>query len=160
MRKKPVVFVCKQWTLKVYPDNTYEIVNPGKDGELQFYKVVPGQYGQPLIVQEPTFGLPVPTHLKFVAADNQAVVPATGWTISGVICKDKGDVVHRFSLSNPKSPQCIPRAGGEIEVAGEKWYLQVLFVKDRNRTVNYDGFYGRKKPLAVRIVELADLFPA
>lgn len=38
-----------------------------------------------------------------------------------------------------------------------QWYLQVLFLKDKNRFGNFDAYYSLAKPDKVRILELADI---
>ncbi len=38
-----------------------------------------------------------------------------------------------------------------------QWYLQVLFLKDKNRFGNFDAYYSLTKPEQVRILELADI---
>lgn len=143
----------KQWTLKAGDDN-YQIVN-ADGGVEKFYKVVMGPYGNPMIIIEPTLAFSVPEGLTYVNSKAEEVIPAE--KIGGIICQETdGAAKFRFSLSNPNAPAFSITDDG-IEIDGEKWYLAVLFSKDKNRTFNYDAFFVRQKPTQVKLLELADL---
>jgi len=144
----------KQWTLNV-EDEKYELFNPGSNGVQQFYAVTPGAYGQPIITAEPSLAFAVPEALIYVNFKNEPVVPTE--KIAGIICQEAdGTAVHRFSLSSPKAPKFQIVSYGII-IDDVSWHLHTLFSKDKNRVVNYDAFYSRKAPEAVKLIELADL---
>ncbi|MCC6710801.1 MAG: hypothetical protein IT416_00385, partial [Candidatus Pacebacteria bacterium] len=43
------------------------------------------------------------------------------------------------------------------KVTKERWYLNTMFAKDKNRVKNHDGYYSRQKPAKIKMVELQDL---
>lgn len=144
----------KQWTLTTTED-AYKLFNPSEEIAEQFYSVVPGPYGNPIIIVEPTLAFPVPEGLTYVNSKGEVVVPAE--KVGGIICIERnGTAKYRFSLSSTKAPKFETTSDGVI-IDGEHWYLTVLFSKDKNRIINYDVFYSRTKPEEVRVLELQDL---
>lgn len=144
----------KQWTVQVN-DEGYRIFNVDGDGSKKFLEVTTGPYGNPLFTIEPDLAFAVPEALVYVNAKDEQVSPAE--KIGGIVCQESdGTARYRFSLSNPKAPKFETVEDG-IEISGERWYLAVLFSKDKNRTFNYDAFYVREKPAKVKLLELADL---
>lgn len=144
----------KQWTVDVN-DTTgeYRICNLGLNGEKQFYEVVPGKYGEPIIVAEPDLAFDPPTNLLYVNAQRAETTPDQ--KIAGIICKDG----PRFSLTNAKSKGVAIKVNedGSIQVGEKKWWLVTLFLKDKNRFRGYDAYCVREQPENVRVLELGDL---
>ncbi|PIQ79447.1 hypothetical protein COV81_02055 [Candidatus Peregrinibacteria bacterium CG11_big_fil_rev_8_21_14_0_20_41_10] len=144
-----------QWHLTAN-DSGYNIANPGPDGTKRFYKVNSGPYGNPVITAEPDLAFQAPSTVKYIDSKGNETTPEE--KIAGIICKQAGEVMHRFSLSSPKKPKyTVEQEGAELIIDGVRWHLRALFQKDKNRIINYDAWYGPDKPKAVKIVELADL---
>lgn len=154
-------FRHKQWTIDVDPsDESYEIYNRGSNGEKQFYKIVPGKYGEPLIVAEPDLAFDPPARLAYVDKTGLPVTPDQ--KIAGLICEDG----RRFSLTHAKLKGIAIKVSDDdrsIQVGEEKWWLVTLLLKDKNRVRNYDAYCipfsesEMHEPLAVRVLELGDL---
>jgi len=149
-------FKFKQWTLVANEaDEKYNICNLGSNGEKQFYEIVPGKYGEPIIVAEPDLAFDTPPNLRYVNAKGEKVQPDQ--KIAGIICDDG----QRFSLSNAKSKGIEIKVNydGSIQVGNDRFFLVTLFLKDKNRVRNYDAYCTRGQviPAQVRIVELGDL---
>lgn len=144
-----------QWEL--YADGEgYRITNPDEDGIRRFYEVESGPYGNPVIIAEPDLAFPAPSTVDYVDSEGSEATPEEN--IAGIICKVKGAVVHRFSLSNPKRPEfSLEKEGAELVIDGVRYHLRALFRKDKNRIIGYDAWYGDEKPPAVKLVELEDL---
>ncbi len=142
----------KQWDL-LTDDEKYNLCNLGPDGKKQFYEVIMGQYGQPLIVAEPDRAFPCPATLEYVNAKGEQAVPNE--KIAGIICSDG----KRFSLTNAanKGIRIEPKEDGSIQVDNEVWWIKTLFQKDKNRVINYDAYLVPTKPEQVKVIELADL---
>lgn len=144
-----------QWHLTANDDG-YHIDNPAPDGTKRFYEVNSGPYGNPVITAEPDLAFPAPSTVSYVDSKGTEAEPEE--KIAGVICKRAGEIVQRFSLSNPKKPEfTAEREGAELVIDEVRWHLRALFRKDKNRVINYDAWYGEEKPDAVKIVELEDL---
>ncbi len=144
-----------QWKLEA-DDGGYHITNPGEDGQQKFYRVDSGVYGNPIITAEPDLAFDPPATAEYV--DDKGNSAETEEKIAGIICKKDGEVVHRFSLSSPHRPEfSLENGGAEILIDGTRWHLRALLRKDKNRIINYDAFYGDKRPDAVKLVELEDL---
>ncbi|HRY36362.1 MAG TPA: hypothetical protein P5230_00565 [Candidatus Magasanikbacteria bacterium] len=141
-----------QWGLDA-GEGKYSITNLSPDGKRQFYEVIMGQYGQPLIVAEPDRAFPCPTNLAYVNAKGETAVPDE--KIAGIICSDG----KRFSLTNAekKGIKIEVNADGSIQIDNEVWWIVTLFQKDRNRIINYDAYLSPVQPEKVKILELADL---
>ncbi|MFZ5437673.1 MAG: hypothetical protein ACOZAK_01300 [Patescibacteria group bacterium] len=157
-------YKVNQWTFKVWEDK-YEIVNLAPEGIEVFYKVIKGKYGEPIIVAEPDKAFAVPDKETFVNVKGEEIARPPE-DISGIICQEEdGSVAHRFSLSNPKTPQFKVTKDGLVlflkdeagKVTKERWYLHTLFAKDSKRVKNYDGYYSRRKPKQIKMLELQDL---
>lgn len=144
-----------QWNLTA-DDQSYHIENPAEDGTRRFYEVNSGSYGNPVIIAEPDLAFPAPSTVDYVDSQGNEAQPEE--KIAGIICKRAAEVIHRFSLSNPKKPEFTPeQEGAELVIDDVRWHLRALFRKDKNRIVNYDAWYGEEKPDAVQLVELEDL---
>lgn len=179
------LFTCKQWTcLAKLPDDvelqldkvpeveSYFMVNlgpaPAEGGEQpkRFYQMENGQYGEPLIRPEPSYGLDIPKNLVIRKKDQ-----VLGWdagevfhpvqNLTGVICKDAdGKVVARASLSklNQQGATFGFQPDGSFLLNGENWWLKTLLDKDKNRIVGgLDGYFRKEKPAYVAYAELEDL---
>jgi hypothetical protein len=151
-------FKFKQWTMVVdKADEKYNICNVGSDGKKQFYEIIVGEYGQPIIVAEPGYAFDAPANLRYVDAKGKMVRPAQ--QIAGIICKDG----PRFSLTNAKKQgvEIKTNDDGSIQVGNQAWWIKTLLVKDKNRIINYDAFCVPRDawptPLGVQILELGDL---
>ncbi|HBB02653.1 MAG: hypothetical protein US89_C0005G0066 [Candidatus Peregrinibacteria bacterium GW2011_GWF2_38_29] len=146
-----------QWRLEA-DDVGYTITNPGADGKRDFYQLVKGPYGNPVIIAEPDRAFDAP-NAKYVDMQGNPTVPKE--KIAGIICKTPdGKIVHRFSLSSAKAPRFELVNGGEqIKIAEELWYLRGIFRKDANRIIGYDAFYGTEPQESgvVPIMELQDI---
>ncbi len=148
------VFKFKQWTVTAnQADEKYNICNIDSDGKKQFYEIVSGEYGQPIIVAEPELAFVPPQTLMYVDAKFEQTRPDQ--RIAGIICQ----FGPRFSLTNAKSKGVVIKvnADGSIQVGEEKWWIATLFLKDKNRIRNYDAFCVRAKPNYIRILELGDI---
>jgi hypothetical protein len=159
-------FQCKQWTLEVEADESgnatkYQIVNLAPDGTMQYYRVVSGQYGQPLIEQEPSLGLTVPSAVSYTDSKGNPTANPTQKVV-GLICRDaSGAVVQRLSLTNAKNKN-IPfkfNDDGMLELGGEVYHLRSLVSPDKNRLIGLVGFFSPTKSDAVSVLELEDLVP-
>lgn len=142
-----------QWVVEFF-ENSYRIYNPDPEsGVKKFYEIQMGQYGQPIIVAEPELAFDPPASLIYVDFAGNETKPTE--KISGIICSDG----KRFSLTNAeaKGIKIEPQNDGSVMIAGEIWWINVLFSKDRNRIVNYDAFLIQEKPAKVKILELFDL---
>ena len=141
-----------QWRAQMGEDK-YNIFNPGTDGRKQFYEVVMGQYGQPLIVAEPDRAFPCPENLDYINAKGEQTVPNE--KIAGIICNDG----KRFSLTNAanKGIKIEVQKDGSVKINDEVWWIKTLFQKDKNRIINYDAYLAPAKPNKVKVLELADL---
>ena len=145
-----------QWTFDVdEATGTYNIYNRGPNGEKQFYEVVPGKYGEPIIVAEPELAFDPPANLRYDNVKGAVVVPDQ--KIAGIVCQNG----PRGSLTNlqkqVKKPVTV-NEDGSLQIGEEKWWIVKLLLKDKNRIRNYDAFCVRQKPLGeVRIIELGDL---
>ncbi|MCC6711324.1 MAG: hypothetical protein IT416_03160, partial [Candidatus Pacebacteria bacterium] len=143
---KPLAeYQFKQWTFRFWADR-YEIVNLEPDGTERFYKVIKGKYGEPIIVAEPDRAYSSPENAEYANAKGETI-PRPEGDISGIICQNEnGSVAHRFSLSNPKTPKFRVTKDGLIlflkdeagKVTKERWYLNTMFAKDKNRVKNHD----------------------
>ena len=143
----------KQWSLMT-DEEKYKLFNLGKDGRRDFYEIVMGSYGQPIIVAEPDRAFKCPEVLNYVNAKGETTVPAE--KIADIICSDG----KRFSLTNAEKQGVkikVQEDDGSIKINDEIWWITTLFQKDRNRIVNYDAYLSPVKPEKVRILELADL---
>jgi hypothetical protein len=122
----------------------------------QFYEVRPGKYGQPLLLPEPSRALDLPQGIRYVdGRTGEPVRPDE--KIAGIIIQDEaGNTVYRNSLTNAanKSDQIELGDDGSLRVNGDVYYLYGLFLKDKNRTFNYDAYFTFKKPDCVRVTEL------
>lgn len=144
-----------QWTLRA-DDESYSAFNLGADGKKRFYEMQMGPYGNPIIIAEPDLAFPAPTTVEYVDKHGLAADPVE--KIAGVVCKRAGEVIHRFSLSNPNPKEVgFENEGAEVIIEGVRWYLRWLFSKDKKRIINYDAFYAPEKPDSVQIIELEDL---
>lgn len=152
------IFTLGQWSIRAEDGVGYEIVNlDPQSGAERFYKVVPGKYGEPLLVPEPVLAFDPPQGVSYV--DGKGAAAQADMKISGVICRNAdGEISKRFSLSRAEKDGISyqPTADG-IVVDGEVFYLKVLFIKDKNRVKNYDAFYSTEKPANVQILELEDV---
>ena len=144
-----------QWNL-TSDEKGYHIANPDKEGKKRFYDLNSGPYGNPVITAEPDLAFPAPATVNYINSKGVEAKPEE--KIAGIICKRAGEVIHRFSLSNPKRPEFMPeQEGAELLIEDVRWHLRALFRKDKNRIINYDAWYGEEKPDAVKLVELEDL---
>jgi len=144
-----------QWKL-LADASAYNLSFENEEGTQLFYKVVPGKYGNPMIIAEPDLAFEVPNNVDYVDMNGRKEVPLE--KIAGIVCRDNNRAVHRFSLSNPNKPETLVKDGGAVlEIEDQTWYLHTLYSKDKNRIVNYDAYYSLYKPEVVQVTELADL---
>lgn len=148
-----------QWTVKVNEGTgAYRICNFGSNGEKQFCEVVPGKYGEPIIVAEPDLAFPPPTNLRYVNADGDNVKPDQ--LIASIILAGDHEGGPRILLTNAKLMGVVIKVNeedGSLHVGGEKWWIVTLFLKDENHFRGYDAFCAREQPEKVRVLELCDL---
>lgn len=166
-----VAFTCKQWTGETKPlaaadEDTgsevanYRLVNL-ENGRPQYYEVVSGQYGEPVMRPEPERALSLPKGIEYVHCSTGEPVTLND-KISGIILKDAaGSTVDRFSLTNAakKGIDLTLSDDGCLTIGGKKYYLRSLLSKDKKRICNYDGFFSEIKPETgkVKFWELEDL---
>ena len=135
-----------QW---IYPDAK----NPGdaiafnkNKNEKVFYEVEVGKYGQPVIIQEPDYAFELPENI----GDGKQ-------KIAGIITDDG----QRFSLSNAYLKNIKIswfKYDLSIEINGEKYFLHFLYEPDKNRIINYVGFFSTKERIKdVEVREMADV---
>ncbi|HLG25660.1 MAG TPA: hypothetical protein VI588_02620 [Candidatus Gracilibacteria bacterium] len=140
-----------QWTLAAN-DNGYNIFNKDADGKKAFYEVAKGEkHGNPIVTVEPDRAFTVPNGVTCV--DSRGVTVTPNEKIAGIICEDG----PRFSLSSKDAPTFQVANDGIITVGDKKWHLATLFSKDKNRFINYDAYFAKKRSDKVRVLELADL---
>lgn len=127
---------------------SYEISNPAPDGSKRFYEVVPGQFGQPLIVQEPSGGIPLPPGLGYKDPFGASVGVPTGRIVGAVFQREDGRVAQgadgkplRFSLSNPYAPELGTMDSGQLTLNGELWRLVRVHHADRGRIQGWVAFF-------------------
>lgn len=155
-RTKTMVFKHGQWMVHTQEGNGggYNIYNLDPDtGKKRFYEVVPGKFGEPIIIAEPDLAFDAPANLCYINAKFEVVKPDQ--KIAGIICQDG----PRGSLTNLKT-QGKPVAvneDGSLQIGEEKWWLSTLFLKDKNRFCGYDAFCVRERWETVDILELGDL---
>lgn len=169
-----VAFKTKQWTVVKEPaastDDTnaneaetevasYAIVNLSEDGRRRFYQVVSGQFGEPIMHPEPDRALALPSDVAYVHASSGEALTPKG-KISGILLKNAaGEIVGRYSLTNAAEQGIGIKLydDGSLTVDGEKYYLRSLLTKDKNRILNFDGFFSEEPQAQVKVWELADL---
>lgn len=142
----------KQWRIR-FLDGEYEFANIGPGGVRQFYMVVPGQYGQPIIVAEPDLAFDAPGMLDYIDAEGKVKRPDE--KIAGIICKD--GLRASITSAGHQGIKITVNDDGSIQVGDEAWWIATLFSKDKNRIVGYDAYLVRDRPESVRILELGDL---
>lgn len=150
----------KQWKIQVSPDGNYAIVNEGENGKKDFYQIVSGQYGQPLIVAEPDRAVVVPQNIQYVDTKGSIVVPDQ--KIAGFIIRDANkQIVMRVSLTNAEKKGILWELDdvGVLKIAEQKYCMQCLVIKDKNRLTNYDAFFGPESVSSIKVLELEDLVP-
>ncbi len=169
-QEETYVFQIKQWRYEIRKEG-FKAWNPGgkevtPDAKMVefFYTVYSGIYGQPLLTAEASLAFDAPSGLTYVNAANEPVTITE--KISGIVLKeDDGTIVRRFSLSTKDAPPFKVTNDGIIiyviedgkVVREEEWFIAGLFIKDKNRTKNYDAFLVRKPRNVVRVMELAEL---
>lgn len=156
-----IVSLRKGWRLKITYrgedgfDATLE--NPhivaGEESGLKFYAVdtTGHPYGAPMVVQEPTLGIPL----------RDCGVDVDGTVVGAIVRDAEGTVTSRFSWSNlvfVKQQTFSISPDGKLVVDGvSQGYLYGLFLPDKNRMRGYVGVFGPTKPEDVRFVEMEDL---
>lgn len=157
------VLVAGQWSILGTDDGSgnltgpYRIENPDPtDPEtLLFYKVESGQYGQPLIVQEPSLSLPLPANVADKAKPGDRVV--------GFIVKCLDGKVVQLSLSNARKQklQYELTDDGHLLFDGKRFGIHNYFCPDRNRMKGLVAFgaEGEAPSANVEVKELLDLLP-
>lgn len=162
LQEMKLLHQCKQWEIYVGEgeDAPYVIVNQGPNGTLMFYAIVSGQYGQPLIVQEPSLGVPAPKGVSILDAKGQPV--SSTQNLVGFICRDyDGEIVYRLSLTNAhnKGIRWHVSDGGVVILDEKPFWLHSLVAPDRNRMEGLVAFCGPQKRESVALLELEDLIP-
>lgn len=160
------VFVLDGGTYMAFnPDPSFSL-DPFDDASCaacphRFYDMVPGIYGEPLVHQEPSLGLPVPTTLVCVDAHNQPAQPDPRMRIHGIVCCDTGNPtpVYRGSWSNlvKMGVAYAVQSDGTVIVNGETWYIHALANADKGRILGYFIVAGRAPVARVQLRELGDL---
>lgn len=155
------IHTCGQWKIQrdeADPAGRYRIINPEPDGSLRFYMVHSGDFGQPLIVAEPSLGIPCPTGVVYTH-------PATGKVarphqkITGMIFKLARGFSGRFSFSNA----ALQGAGwtlaedGYLRMDDHILPLAAVFQRDGKRIEGLDALCLPTKPSSVKVLELMDL---
>ena len=153
-----------EWKVQTAPKGdgkTYRIVNEDEDGRLHFYGIHPGGYGEPLVVEEPHFGLHVPENCKYVDHGTHDEVEPE-FSVVGFVCLDKsGRVRSRFSLTSAW------RTGtpfemddqGNVTIDGSRYVMRRLLEANSRRIRGYIGVVQAEvdSPEVVDVVELQDL---
>ena len=145
MENKQIV----QWT---YPDakNPGDAIafNKNENDEKVFYEVEVGKYGQPIIVQEPDLAFELPEN----TGDGKQ-------KIAGIVTDDG----QRFSLSNAKAKGISLQWYKDemvLEINRKAYYLHFIYEPDKNRIMNYVGFFSKNrkdKEDEVKVYEMADV---
>jgi len=127
--------------------------NKDENGTKLFYEMKTGKYNQPIFIQEPDLAFELP---KNIGDGKQK--------IAGIITDDG----QRFSLSNfmqknNLTPDELKNLWNKDEMSFvinlKKYFLQFLYEPDKNRIVNYVGYFS-KKPIQcsdVKVYEMADV---
>jgi len=161
--KWKTIHECEQWQIQVsggQGNNSYQIVNVGPGGTLQFYRAFSGKYGEPLLEPEPDLAVPPPSGCTYINGAGEEITPDQ--KISGLICRGAdGKVSLRVSLTNAKNKgiKWSLEDDGRVIIDGQVFFLYALVVKDKNRIRNYDAFFGPTPPedQIVKVLELEDL---
>jgi len=155
------IHTCGQWEIQrdeADPNGRYRIINRGPDGSLRFYMVRSGDYGQPLIVAEPSLGVACPTGVVYTHP-TAGKVDRPCAKITGVIFKLADGTVGRFSLSNAalQGSGWTLAEDGSLRMDGHILHLAAIFQKDGKRFEGLDAFFLPERPAAVKFLELMDL---
>lgn len=146
-----------QWTLEA-DENGYRIYNEDEDGVKRYYLVKDGPYKNPIIEAEPDLGLDLPENGIYVDANEERLSEIPSEKITGIICKNGSEIIHRFSLSSTTRPEFTYDGDTQIiTIDGEQWHLATLFSKDKNRIEGFDAYYKKSPQSAIKVIELADL---
>jgi hypothetical protein len=131
------------------------IYNPVGDGNKEKFFAVDttgNPYGAPMVIQEPTLGVPCNTVNG---------VEVGGNIVGALVVSEDGKIAERFSWSNLVFIKRIDfsiTAEGELIVNGaSKGYLRLLFLADKNRIQGFVGVFVPKKPEKVIVKEMEDL---
>ena len=77
----------------------YSINNLNDKGENRWYVVLPKAYSAPTIIEEPNFGIEIPSEIKLVDVDGEDAT--SDQKIVGFILRNKsGETIERLSLTN------------------------------------------------------------
>lgn len=169
-------WMYKQWTYIRAKDGQLFGYNE-KDGKYQFYGLITNpDYGQPLLHEEPTFGIPLFPEAQYRDPNGNPTMIPDGYLI-GIVCINKeslfnqifrtrgqkhNKVAHRMSLSNPQSEDLEICKNGFMLIERKtqvKWYLDLLYQEnDKRFTENrFVGRYVQKPPKIIRIKEMENL---
>ncbi len=123
-----------------------------KEGNELFFNIETknNNYGAPLVVQEPSFGIPCDK-----ITDN-----ALKGFIVGALIVEEGKITERFSWSNLflKGLTFNISSSGELKVNGKsRGFLSLLFLPDKNRMEGYVGVFTPQAPKKIKVVEMEDL---
>lgn len=133
----------KGWELQLDSEGSFEIRNPGPNGEKQYFTIVPGPYS-PVILEEPENAIQLGVN-RYKDASGQPLSPQM--KVKGVICKDKpgteGRILYRSNLTNflRRDGGVVHEDGAVIEVQGARYRLYRLVAENKNRILGYIGFY-------------------
>ena len=131
------------------------IYNPAGDGDKEKFFAVDtagNPYGAPMIIQEPSLGIPC----------RNAGVNVDGHIVGALVTDGSEKIVERFSWSNLvyiKGGSFNISSDGELTVNGErKGYLSLIFLADKNRIQGYVGVFVPQKPVGcAKVIEMEDL---
>jgi hypothetical protein len=151
------IYHVKDWTVELmFVGDTlayYRIYSEGPERNLKYYQIVMGQFCQPIVIQEPSLGLDCPSKLTCFNKNGDPVVPDQ--KIVGIVCKNG----PRFSLTNAKAKGIVINVSEEnhIQINGESWFINTLYMPDKNRLIGYVAFCSKEINPSVRVLEMGDL---
>jgi hypothetical protein len=173
-------FSLGQWVLEVFGPEAMEsvtgapiaitgwrITNPDPvTGKRRFYEAAPGQYGQPLLKEEPDGGIAIPGGLSYVdpwgnpsdltKVPDARIVGAIFQEEDGRVAKGADGKPLRFSFSNPDAPELAELSSdGSVTVGGDKWYLVRLHQANQARLSGLVAFFRKTRPDSIIVSELA-----
>lgn len=144
------------WKARIFgtEDGTdIRLFNPTDEGGEKFFAVTTrgNPYGAPMVVQEPTLGVPC----------RNCGVGVDGNIVGALVLNEDGEIVERFSWSNlvfMKDGEFEIDSDGLLTVNGDfEGYLVAVFLPDKNRMQGYIGVFGPNKPESIKILEMEDL---
>ena len=146
----------------------YNLYNPDPaTGDKRFYEAKPGKYGEPLLFQEPTRKIALPSTMKLVdGKDNPLQADTLNATdnmlIGYVLYNNADEVTARDSLTKAANQGTVPvfRPDGSLMVGGRRYGVCYLITPDKNRMRGQVGYCwpldDKQDPPVTQVCDLED----